>query len=147
MEETWDVCNPTRSESCWATYPTEQRLEEHFQNHMLNLIAQSHGFTTALDWSFGPLLMRRKFAQLWIEFDGGAYDAQWGPMVRAFQENKALTIGTPLVDYKHTTIMRDQEEGDIDFAFKRLAQLQSVVETFKRLWPENMQVGSKRRKC
>ena len=111
-------------------------MEEKFQNHLLNMIGKQHGFPD-LDWSFGPVLFRRALAWCWLEYegnsyDGNSYDSQWAPLIRSVQGG--TRVGAPLVDYQHSEAMKAQEEGDVGFALKRLAQLNSCVAVFQTMW-------------
>lgn len=130
----WQLCNPSRSESSWSTYPTEQVLEERFQNRLANLIAKEYGFHQDLDWSFGPFLLRREYVQAWVEFAGQSYDAQWGPMIVAYRANPHIRIGSPVVDFEHSEAMRVEEEGNLDHALRRLQQLQDTAAAFQLAW-------------
>merc|ERR1712032_616066 len=130
----WDFCNPARSEASWATYPLEQVLEEKFHNRLMHLISKEHGFTVPLDWSFRPFLLRREYVQQWLAYTGQTYDAQWGPLVAALRQDPALLVGTPIVDYQHTRAMKEDEEGSLDHAMRRLQQLNMCVEAHRAAW-------------
>lgn len=132
----WDMCNPARSEDSWNTYPVEQALEEKFQNRLMNLNAANHGFTTALDWSFGPFLLKSEFLNFWTKYEGQSYDAQWGPMIVCFRSYGSFVIGTPAVDYQHPAPMKKEEEGDWNHAINRLRQLNGCVTAHQRVWEE-----------
>mmetsp|Transcript_91118 Transcript_91118/g.272005 ORF Transcript_91118/g.272005 Transcript_91118/m.272005 type:complete len:152 (+) Transcript_91118:32-487(+) len=134
----WDMCNPARSEASWRTYPVEQVHEERFQNRLMDLNARRFGFVTDLDWSFGPFLFRAELLQDWLSYAGESYDAQWGPIIRAFRANSSLVIGTPVVDYKHSEFMKLEEEGSWSYAMIRFKQLQDVVVAHQRVWEEEV---------
>mmetsp|Transcript_34148 Transcript_34148/g.94144 ORF Transcript_34148/g.94144 Transcript_34148/m.94144 type:complete len:276 (+) Transcript_34148:97-924(+) len=130
----WDMCNPARSESSWLTYPTEQVLEERFQNQLMHLNARRYGFPASLDWSFGPFLFRREHLEAWLTYPGQSYDSQWGPMVQAFKADASTNIGVAVVDYVHSPFMKAEEEGQWEHAKRRLKQLQDCIATNEDVW-------------
>jgi len=132
----WELCNPARSESSWKTYPVEQEHEEKFQNRLMDLNANRHGFNTPLDWSFGPFLLKRTHLHRWLEYPGQGYDSQWGPMIKAIQDKPDIVIGTPVLDYKHSESMKREEEGSWKHAKIRLKQLNETVAAHEEVWGE-----------
>lgn len=148
-----DVAVLGRTPASLATYPVEQQHSEAFANHALGAAARDAGLlarvvsssgsgsggggggmaeaTTGappppLDLLFGPIAFTRSRAALWLSCRHEMWLAQIAPVVRALGDAGTRVLACP-IEYCHGAEMRAMEEGGVQWAAKRLDQLQRVV--------------------
>jgi len=115
------------------TYPKEQYHAESYGNLMVNAFAAKRGLTASLDWFFGPVAFLSDKAPHWLEYQGTAWDAQMVPILHAYLKEGAKILGVE-IDYRHSPLMKAQEDGDTVFGEKRLMQLNLLVPALKKEW-------------
>lgn len=148
-----DVLVPWRNQRLFQeTYPVEQYHSEMYGNHYLDTLAVKRlnelnlelpdvtfevmsPKLPRIDWHFGPFSFRAEHVKLWTEYKGGdSYDAQLVPIVHAMR--KGLNVCSRVVDFKAPLDMKKEEEGNVNFIEKRLAQLNDLDPKVKRSWME-----------
>jgi len=134
-----DVLNPTRNDDIFKkTYPIEQYHSENFANMYLNAVARDYctkhdiTFPENLDWHFGPVAFRRRHLNLWAKYDGVTYEAQLNPVV--FAARSGLVVHSTEVPFSGPLEMKAEEEGDVAFIEKRLAQINDLDPKVKAAW-------------
>ncbi|EOD22177.1 hypothetical protein EMIHUDRAFT_435586 [Emiliania huxleyi CCMP1516] len=132
-----DVLVPRRESAKFAaTYPIEQVHSETYGNLYLDAVARTHcDALPSLDWHFGPFAFRARHSDLWTRFGGPMYDAQVVPLVHAVR--KGLRLASVAVAFEAPAAMKAQEEGDVGFIEKRLAQLNSLDPLVKAAWTDS----------
>lgn len=122
----YDLVVPRRQ--CLDSYPTHQQLCELSGNWQVG------NFTGRpdLDLWFGPRLMNRAGAELFLSYDGqygDRWDSIFVPVARALA--LGLKVGSSLVDYQHPPSQTIAEEGDAEMNRKRDIQLEELVEAMR----------------
>lgn len=152
-ESVVDVAVPWRNQRLFQeTYPIEQYHSEMYGNHYLDTVAEKElkllnlelpgvAFEIVdpklprIDWHFGPFAFRAEHVKLWTEYKGGdSYDAQLVPIVHAMR--KGLKVCSRVVDFEAPSEMKKEEEGNVNFIEKRLAQLNDLDPRVKMSWME-----------
>jgi hypothetical protein len=119
------VC-PRREDSLFkSTYPIEQYYSEIFGNLYLDSLGSKIGLPS-IDWTAGPMALRCTLSKHWLDFDGQIWDAQLVPMLHAFLSG--AKVASFEIDYRHSKLMKQQEEGRPEWAEKRLLQLNHLSE-------------------
>jgi len=138
-----DVLIPTRNDEIFKkTYPIEQYHSENFANMYLNAVANDYcsknqiTFPTNLDWHFGPVAFRRRHLNLWVKYDGVTYEAQFNPVVYAARTG--LVVYSTEVPFHAPLEMKQEEEGDVAFIEKRLAQINDLDPKVKAAWTDDL---------
>lgn len=137
VKDNCDILVPRRDPKFFQeTYPIEQYHSENYGNLYLDAVAREHAEQMpSIDWHFGPLAFRSKHVELWTTFSGDSYDAQLVPIVHGAR--KGLTIASVPVDFKADLHMKAQEENNVTFIEKRLAQLNELDPRVKKAWTED----------
>lgn len=129
-KENIDICNPRREASLFqSTYPTEQYHSESFVNFYLDALAAAAAPACSLpsiDWTMGPIALRRTWAPHWQAYKGDLWDAQMVPMIRSHVQHGA-TVGSCTVPFCLPAAMKAQEEGRVMWCEKRLAQINLLI--------------------
>jgi hypothetical protein len=121
-----EVVCPRREDSLFkSTYPIEQYYSETFGNLYLDSLGSKIGFPS-IDWTVGPIALRCTLSKYWLDFDGQIWDAQLVPMLHAFLAGAKVTSFE--IDYRHSELMKHQEEGQPEWSEKRLMQLNHLSE-------------------
>lgn len=143
-----DILNPTRNDMLFKkTYPIEQYHSENFANMYLNAVAKdyitnnnnntlSNDFPNDLDWHFGPIAFKKQHTDLWTNYNGIMYEAQLCPIVYAAR--KGLAVCTVEVPFNAPLEMKEQEEGNVIFIEKRLAQINDLDPKVKSAWTDDL---------
>ena len=119
-----DVTVPWRSDKLFKkTYPSEQYHAETFANMYLNSLANELQMTS-IDWTMGPVAFTSNIAKYWLDYDSklDSYDVQLVPIINAYLQGKAK-LTSYVIDYQHSSEMKDMEEGSPVWSEKRLMQL------------------------
>ena len=120
------IACPCREDSLFkSTYPIEQYYSETFGNLYLDSLGSKIGLPS-IDWTAGPMALRCTLSKHWLDFDGQIWDAQLVPMLHAFLAGAKVT--SIEIDYRHSLIMKQQEEGKPEWSEKRLLQLNHLSE-------------------
>lgn len=121
-----DVLVPARREDLFrSTYPLEQYHSESFANMLVGLAVKRLGYSHFVDWHFGPFGFRKELADLWLDHDGELWDAQILPVIQAIKNNRVVRSVT--VPFSAPVQMKNQEEGNLAFAQKRLMQINFLI--------------------
>jgi len=138
-----DVICPARDDVCFRnSYPIEQYHSESYGNCYLNCIMKgelegSEYSCADIDWHFGPFAFRRSLLNLWMEYKGTSYDAQLIPIVAAIR--KGCQVNSSIeVTFGLDAIMKQQEQGDLNFIEKRLLQLNDLDPKVKQFWKDSL---------
>jgi hypothetical protein len=116
-----DIGVPRRlDDSFKASYPLEQYYAEVFGNLYLDSLGSKIGLPS-LDWTMGPMALRCSHVKYWLNFNGEIWDAQIVPMIHAHLAG-ARVRDIP-IDYRHSPLMKQEEQGQPVWSEKRLMQL------------------------
>ena len=124
-----DLALPFRDAISVESYPREQALTEELANRGL---AQMGYFKPGeFDMVFGPFAISVEGLRFVLEYDGHFGDLWDGIIVPRLRmllspSHRSRVVSVP-VPYIHPVEMSDSEEGKTDFLFKRLFQLNSVL--------------------
>lgn len=129
------IACPRREDSLFkSTYPIEQYYAETFGNLYLDSLGSKIGFPP-IDWAIGPMAFRCTLSNHWLDFDGQIWDAQLVPMLHAFLSGAKATSFE--IDYRHSELMKQQEEGQPEWSEKRLLQLNHLSEKLGKILKES----------
>lgn len=89
-----------------------------------------------MDWHFGPFAFKAKHVELWTAYKTGqnSYDAQLVPIVHAIR--KGLTVSSIMIEFELSEKMRHEEQGNVAYIEKRLAQLNELDPVVKKAWSD-----------
>lgn len=137
-----DIIVPFRDQELFQkTYPIEQYHSESYANLLLDCAAKAlapkeAAISLPLDWHFGPFCFLEKHLDNWTSHTGDMWDAQVCPIV--YSVRKGLRVRTVPVPFVAPTIMKEMEEGNLEFVEKRLMQINFLDPKVKAAWTDEL---------
>jgi hypothetical protein len=126
---------PRREDSLFkSTYPIEQYYAESFADFYQDSLGSRPGLPS-IHWTIGPMALRCTLSNHWLDFDGQIWDAQLVPMLHAFLSG--AKVSSFEIDYRHSELMKQQEEGQPEWSEKRLLQLNHLFEKLGKILKES----------
>lgn len=127
-EKRADIVVPSRGPL--DSYPTSQRHAENFGNDFFKELTGR-----ALDMWSGPRTFSRECAPYFLNYNGqygDLWDAIFIPVIDAIHDGKRVISVD--IEYKHPKEQTETEEGNVEFTFKRLKQLDNLMPALMTHW-------------
>jgi len=122
-----------------STYPISQQHAENLGNAYWKEVTG-----TDLDIYVGTRIIKNKSSAMlnFLDYEGkygDLWDGLYAPVIQTILKDKTKVIGVK-IDYIHPKVQTNIEEGDPEFTKKRLAQLNNLFFTFKKLWEDGTKI-------